>query len=55
VGPVAAQFDHAPPPLAGWAVALASIGVVLAVDAAYKRWRSRSGAVAAGPPGDAVR
>ena len=48
VGPIAAQFDHAPPPLEGWLVAAASIGVVLGVDAAYKRWRSRRRTVTPG-------
>jgi hypothetical protein len=39
VGPLAAQLDHAPPPLAGWVVAIGAMGVVLAVDALYKRRR----------------
>ena len=41
VGPVADQLGHAPPPLWGWLVALASMPVVLAVDALDKFLRAR--------------
>jgi magnesium-transporting ATPase (P-type) len=38
--PIADALDHAPPPAAGWVVALLSAGVLLAVDAtAKRRWR----------------
>ena len=46
---VATILDHAPPPAAGWAVALASAPVLLAVDAAQKRWRLRRSVPAAAP------
>ena len=36
---LAAEFDHASPPLAGWLVAIASAAAVLAVDALGKRRR----------------
>jgi len=41
VGPIADELGHANPPLAGWLVALASAGGVLAVDAADKARRRR--------------
>jgi magnesium-transporting ATPase (P-type) len=39
---LADELDHAPPPAAGWAVAILSAGVLLAVDAASKRRRRAS-------------
>ncbi|MDH4077963.1 MAG: HAD-IC family P-type ATPase, partial [Acidimicrobiia bacterium] len=42
VGPIADELGHASPPLAGWLVALASAGGVLAVDAADKARRRRT-------------
>ncbi len=42
VEPIARQMKQAVPPLAGWLVALASPIVLLAVDAADKRWRRRA-------------
>jgi magnesium-transporting ATPase (P-type) len=47
---LAAQFDHAPPPLAGWVVAVAGVGGVLGIDAAEKRWRRRGANPAGGGP-----
>ncbi|HEX6247812.1 MAG TPA: cation-transporting P-type ATPase [Nocardioidaceae bacterium] len=41
VTPIALMLGHANPPLAGWAVALASAPVVLGVDALDKRVRAR--------------
>jgi magnesium-transporting ATPase (P-type) len=38
---VADELGHAPPPAAGWVVAVLSAGVLLAVDAAAKRRRAR--------------
>lgn len=43
VGPIADELGHASPPLAGWMVALASAGGVLAVDAVDKARRRRIG------------
>ena len=49
-GPVARELEHANPPLAGWAVAFASIPLVLAVDWLDKHHRRRHPAtVASGP------
>jgi magnesium-transporting ATPase (P-type) len=45
---IADELDHAPPPAAGWAVALVSAGVLLAVDAASKR-RHRASRPSAAP------
>jgi magnesium-transporting ATPase (P-type) len=39
IGPAAAVLDHANPPLAGWAVAVAAAGAVLVVDELDKRHR----------------
>jgi magnesium-transporting ATPase (P-type) len=41
VSPIALVLGHASPPLAGWAVALLSAPIVLAVDAADKRIHAR--------------
>jgi hypothetical protein len=41
VEPIADELGHANPPLVGWLIALASAGVVLAVDAAEKSRRRR--------------
>jgi len=41
VGPISGELGHANPPLIGWIVAIASAGVVLAVDAAEKSRRRR--------------
>ena len=41
VGPVARELEHAAPPLAGWVVAIAAGGVLLAIDAVDKRRRRR--------------
>lgn len=49
VSPFALALGHASPPPAGWAVAVGSAGVLLAVDAADKAWRRR-GAVPDGGP-----
>jgi hypothetical protein len=38
---VAGILGQASPPLAGWAVALASMPILLAVDALDKHWRAR--------------
>jgi magnesium-transporting ATPase (P-type) len=45
VDPIARELEHANPPLAGWAVALASIPLVLVVDSLdkHRRQRHRSG------------
>jgi magnesium-transporting ATPase (P-type) len=42
VGPVALLLDQAPPPAAGWVVAVASAPLLLAVDALDKRVRRRA-------------
>lgn len=42
VPPIARELGHANPPAAGWAVAMASIGVLLGVDMLDKRYRARS-------------
>jgi magnesium-transporting ATPase (P-type) len=52
--PVALALGHASPPPAGWAVALASAGVLLAVDAADKA-RRRVAAQRSGAAGDGAR
>jgi magnesium-transporting ATPase (P-type) len=39
-GPVAAELEHANPPLIGWFVAFLGAGAVLAVDAIWKRLRA---------------
>ena len=39
---IASRLGHASPTIAGWVVALSSAGVVLAADAAQKRYRRRS-------------
>ena len=39
VTPIAVVLGHASPPLAGWAVALASVPIVFAADALEKRVR----------------
>jgi hypothetical protein len=39
---LADELDHAPPPAAGWIVAILSAGVLIAVDAASKRRRASS-------------
>jgi magnesium-transporting ATPase (P-type) len=49
-GPVARELEHANPPLAGWAVAFASIPLVLAVDWLDKHHRRRHPATAASGP-----
>lgn len=41
IGPIADRLEQANPPLWGWAVAVASMPVVLAVDALDKRLRAR--------------
>nr|WP_297429454.1 cation-transporting P-type ATPase [uncultured Actinotalea sp.] len=51
VSPVALALGHASPPPAGWAVAVASAGVLLAVDAADKSWRARTTPAATRGPG----
>lgn len=52
VTPIADELGHASPPLAGWLVALVSVGAVLGADALDKRRRraaaSPAGAIAAG-------
>lgn len=42
VGPIARQLEHANPPAAGWLVALASMPLLLLVDALDKRRRRRT-------------
>jgi magnesium-transporting ATPase (P-type) len=42
IEPVADELGQANPPLAGWLIAVASAGVLLAVDVVDKRWRVRS-------------
>jgi magnesium-transporting ATPase (P-type) len=42
IEPIADELGQANPPLAGWLVAVASAGVLLAVDVVDKRWRVRS-------------
>jgi magnesium-transporting ATPase (P-type) len=44
VDPIARKLEHANPPLAGWAVALASIPLVLTVDWLDKHGRQRQSA-----------
>jgi magnesium-transporting ATPase (P-type) len=39
IGPIADELGHANPPLAGWLVAVAAAGTLLAVDALDKRHR----------------
>jgi hypothetical protein len=41
VAPLAHLLDQAPPPAAGWAVAVAAVPLLLAVDALDKRLRRR--------------
>ena len=41
IPPVASLLDHAPPSLAGFAVALLAAPAVIAADAAHKAWRAR--------------
>jgi magnesium-transporting ATPase (P-type) len=41
VGPLARLLDQAPPPVAGWAVAVAAVPLLLAVDGLDKRLRRR--------------
>ena len=43
IGPVATQLDQAGPPVLGWVVAVASVPVVLGVDALDKWIRARRG------------
>ncbi|WP_225753408.1 cation-transporting P-type ATPase [Actinotalea sp. Marseille-Q4924] len=49
VSPFALALGHARPPAVGWAVAFASAGAVLAVDAADKAWRRRGVGARPGP------